>query len=251
MTRARRGERFRRERPTDYVLVVSDGIVLENVTFRYGDVFVLDDQSLTVPRGDTFVITGDHGVGKSTLLYLCAGLVPATSGRVRIGGHDADPEHASRLARAGVRRGFLFQQGGLIANMTVLANVTLPLLYHADLLGLSEAEIERKARDVLEEMGVARSDWDATPAVLSFGERRRVAIARVVVQDPNFVYFDDPDVGLDARTTRLVQRIIIEYQRDPEVTMVLATSQDSLVERLGVPPAELLMGRLQLRQRRA
>ncbi len=230
---------------------MSDGIVLENVTFRYGDVYVLDDQCLTVGRGDTFVVTGDHGMGKSTLLYLCAGLVPATHGTVRIGGHDADPEHASRLARAGIRRGFLFQQGGLIANMTVLSNVTLPLLYHADVLGLTESEIERKARDVLEEMGVARSDWEATPAVLSIGERRRVAIARVVVQSPNFVFFDEPDVGLDARTTRLVQRILGEYQRDPEVTMVVATSQDALVERLGVPPVELLMGRLENRQRRA
>jgi len=116
---------------------VQPGLVLEHASFRYGTIWVLLETSLHVSPGETLVVTGDNGVGKSTLLYLLAGLLPATTGRVLFDGHTPNVSRPSDLVRVGVRRGFVFQHGGLFANLTALDNVLLALRYHADVLQTS------------------------------------------------------------------------------------------------------------------
>jgi phospholipid/cholesterol/gamma-HCH transport system ATP-binding protein len=222
----------------------SGGVVLRDVTFRYPRFDVLTGASLEVPKGGTCVVTGANGSGKSTLLYICAGLVPVQGGVVSIGGHRPDPLHPSALTRKGIRRGFVFQEGGLLSNMNALANVALPLRYHADLLGITVAEIEARAKAALERVRVAQSDMYEIPSHLSFGVRKRVALARAIAIEPNFFYFDDPDVGLDPKTAGLVHEILCGLRDDPEVTMLVATNREMLVDRLGVPGYVLLGGRL-------
>ena len=150
--------------------------------------------------------------------------------------------------RRGVRRGFVFQEGGLLSNMNALANVALPLRYHADLFGLTIAEIEKRAKAALDRVRVSQNEMYELPAHLSFGVRKRVALARAMAIEPKFFYFDDPDVGLDARTGGLVHEILCGYRDDPDVTMLVATNREALLERLGVPGYVLLGGRLILRQ---
>jgi len=227
---------------------IRSGIELRGVTFRFPNTDVLVNASLDVPKGGTCVVTGANGAGKSTLLYICAGLVPVDRGAVTIGGHRPDPVRPSDLTRRGVRRGFVFQEGGLISSMNALANVALPLRYHADLIGLSLKDVEKRAKEALDRVRLTASQMYEIPSHLSFGVRKRVALARAIAIEPNFFYFDDPDVGLDPKTAALVHEILCGYRDDPEVTMVVATNLDILVDRLGVPGYVLLGGRLIERQ---
>jgi phospholipid/cholesterol/gamma-HCH transport system ATP-binding protein len=220
------------------------GLVVDDVSFRFGDIVVLDDESLTVEPGETLVVTGENGVGKSTLLYLCAGLLAAASGVVLLDGQRPDVVHPSALVRAGVRRGFVFQQGGLLSNLSAFANVVLALRYHADVLGLDDAAVDRRARDALARVDVARADMHALPAHLSFGVRKRVAVARALALDPNFMFVDDPDAGLDPDSARLVSDLLVACRDDPRVTLVVVTNHRGLLDRLEVRPYELSGGKL-------
>jgi phospholipid/cholesterol/gamma-HCH transport system ATP-binding protein len=179
------------------------------------------------------LVTGDNGVGKSTFLHVCAGVLKAETGRVLFNGHQASVSKPSELLRHGVRRGVVFDGGGLLSNISALANVTLGLRYHADLFGLDEREIVRRSKDALTELRVAPADFHALPAHLSVGVRKRVSIARALVQKPNFAFFDDPDAGLDATTRDVVYAILERLRDDPELTMVVTTSSRMLTERLG------------------
>lgn len=223
---------------------MKDGLWLEAASFRYGDVWVLRETELHVPPGRTLVVTGDNGVGKSTLLFLCAGLLPVTEGHVWLDGQHTLARKPSELMRHGVRRGFVFSQGGLLSNLSALSNVSLALRYHADVFGLEEPEIDARARAALTELRVAQADFHALPAHLSAGVRKRVAIARALALDPNFVFLDDPDGGLDAPTRELVYDRLERFRDDPRMTVVIATNSRALVERLGVLVMELAHGYL-------
>lgn len=223
---------------------MKDGLWLEDASFRYGNLWVLRETELHVPPGRTLIVTGDNGVGKSTLLYVCAGLLEATSGHVWLDGHHASAKKPSELMRQGVRRGFLFGQGGLMSNLSALANVTLGLRYHADLFGWDDKELTQRARDALGQLRVAQSDFHALPAHLSLGVRKRVGLARALALEPNFVFLDDPDGGLDSATRQLVYERLERFRDDSRMTVVVATNSRQLIDRLGIHPMELAHGHL-------
>lgn len=223
------------------------GVELDRVSYRYGELWVFRELSLSLARGSTLVVTGENGVGKSTLLYVAAGLTPATSGHVYLAGHAPNPNRPSELFRHGVRRGFVFYAGGLLSNATALGNVSLALRYHADVLGIDDGEVDRRAREWLSELRVTQSDFHALPAHLSVGVRRRVSLARALSISPNFLFLDDPDANLDAATRFLVYEILAQKRDDPQVTLVVTTTSPELVERLAVAPRELVHGHLMAR----
>lgn len=223
---------------------MKEGLWLEDASFRYGELWVLRETELHVPPGRTLIVTGDNGVGKSTLLYLCAGLLPATTGHVWLDGHHPTAKKPSELARQGVRRGFVFSQGGLLSNLSALANVALSLRYHADLFGIEDKDIDRRAREALTELRVAQTDFHALPAHLSAGVRKRVSIARALALDPNFVFLDDPDGGLDASTRTLVYDRLERFRDDAHMTVLIATNSRPLIDRLGGDVMELAHGHL-------
>ena len=223
---------------------MKEGLWLEDVSFRYGDLWVLRETELHVPPGRTLIVTGDNGVGKSTLLYVCAGLLNATGGHVWLDGHLAAAKKPSELMRQQVRRVFLFGQGGLLSNLSALANVTLALRYHADLFGLDEEDLNLRARQSLAELRVAQTDFHALPAHLSLGVRKRVALARALALNPNFVFLDDPDGGLDSATRNLVYERLERFRDDSGITVMIATNSRQLIDRLGIQPMELAHGHL-------
>lgn len=223
---------------------MKDGLWLEDASFRYGDLWVLRETELHVPPGRTLIVTGDNGVGKSTLLYVCAGLLDVSGGHVWLDGHHASANKPSELMRQGVRRGFLFGQGGLLSNLSALANVTLGLRYHADLFGWDEKELTQRARDALGQLRVAQTDFHALPAHLSLGVRKRVALARALALEPNFVFLDDPDGGLDSATRNLVYERLERFRDDSRMTVVIATNSRQLIDRLGIHAMELAHGHL-------
>lgn len=220
------------------------GLQLVDVSHCHGDRTILSSESFVLSPGSTLMVTGANGVGKSTLLYLCAGLVPADAGRVKLGGASVDPSRPSDMVRKGVRCGFVFQQGGLLANLSALANVALGMHYHADVFGLSERSVEERARFCLGAVGVSRRDFHALPGRLSFGICKRVALARAMAVEPNIAFFDDPDAGLDRENASVVHDILASYRDDPSVTLVVATNRLGLIERLASRMVELRDGHL-------
>lgn len=226
------------------------GISMVGASFNYGGVRVLDDTDFELPKGGTAVVTGRNGAGKSTFMYLCAGLIAPHKGAVLLDGHRADAKHPSELFRLGIRRGFVFQEGGLLSNFPALANVELPLRYHADILGLTTAQISAEAESALQRVRFERADFYSLPAHLSFGNRKRLALARALATRPNFFFFDDPDVGLDPKTAALIHEILCHHRDDPEVTMLVATNRDLLIDRLGATGYVLQGGKLRAVQTR-
>ncbi len=229
---------------SEHALAFEPGITLDRVRFGYDGKRVLDGITLDLPLGSNVVITGKNGAGKSTLLYIAAALLRPDAGTLLLGGQRVDSMLPSERFRRGLRVGFVFQEGGLLANMSAWDNVALPLRYHADVLGVSEADIEERVNANIERVGLTPSDTRQLPAHLSVGNRKRVALARALAVEPRYFFFDDPDVGLDPDTARLIHEILCAMRDDPRVTLVVGTNRALLIERLGVRGLTLTNGKL-------
>jgi ABC-type transporter Mla maintaining outer membrane lipid asymmetry ATPase subunit MlaF len=229
---------------SEHALAFEPGITLDRVRFGYDGRRTLDGITLDLPLGSNVVITGKNGAGKSTLLYVAAALLRPDAGTLLLGGQRVDSMLPSERFRRGLRVGFVFQEGGLIANLSAWDNVALPLRYHADVLGVSEADIETRVRTSLERVGLGANDVRQLPAHLSVGNRKRVALARALAVEPRYFFFDDPDVGLDPDTARLIHEILCAMRDDPRVTLMVATNRALLIERLGVRGLRLAEGKL-------
>jgi phospholipid/cholesterol/gamma-HCH transport system ATP-binding protein len=220
------------------------GLTLDRVEFDYSGHVILAGMDFELQKGASAVVTGQNGCGKSTLLYVAAGLIPPKRGTVLHAGHPVGALFPSARVQRGIRVGFVFQEGGLLANLDVMSNVSLALRYHYDVLGLDEATMVTQAEAALEAAQVSRADWFRQPAHLSFGIRKRLALARALAIKPNFFFFDDPDVGLDPRTAQVTHQILCLLRDDPEVTLLVATNRPQLIERLEVPGYRLQNGQL-------
>jgi phospholipid/cholesterol/gamma-HCH transport system ATP-binding protein len=220
------------------------GITLDRVTFGYEDAPLLNDVSWELDAGRSAVITGASGCGKSTLLQIAAGLLPPTHGTVLLAAHPMGPLLPSERVARGLRTGFVFQEGGILANLDVYSNIELALLYHQDVLGLDDDGITQRVEDALAVAQIDKAYWQTLPAHLSYGDRKRLALARAIALKPNFFFFDDPDVGMDQRTAKVTHQVLCQLRDDPDVTLLVATNRSVLVERLGVPGFRLEGGKI-------
>jgi putative ABC transport system ATP-binding protein len=179
---------------------------VEAITKRFGERTVLNAVSLALAPGDFVAITGESGVGKSTLLNVIAGLEPVDAGTVRFEGRDLaslDDDALARLRRD--RFGFVFQAFHVLPHLTVVQNVSLPLL----LRQADGAEMVAKARAQLAAVGLGGRE-QGMPRELSGGELQRVAIARALVHRPRLVLADEPTGNLDPRTATDVLQLLRE-----------------------------------------
>ncbi len=171
------------------------GIILRNAWFGYGDDPIIKGVDLRVPRGMTAVITGPNGSGKSTLLHLSAGLLPVSGevARTRRNVRRRPTPERSVPAPEYVAVS-CSKKADLLSNMNALANVALSLRYHADVLQLTIDDVEKRAKKALQRVRIHEDDFYSLPAHLSFGTRKRLALARAIALRPTFFFFDDPDV---------------------------------------------------------
>ncbi len=194
-------------------------IRFEKVTKMLGGFPVLKGVSLEVEKGEVFFIVGTSGAGKSVTLKHMVKLLTPDSGRIWVG-KDLVSEAAGRdLARIRGRFGVLFQSGALMQWMNVQNNVALPLREHTD---MSEEEMEKTVREKLALVGLEEA-LDKYPSDLSGGMRKRVALARAVIMNPEVVLYDEPTSGLDPVTSRTIDALIRKMSDELGVTSVVVT----------------------------
>ncbi len=196
--------------------------------YRLGtiDVPAVRGVSLKVNEGDYLVIVGPSGSGKSTLMHLLGCLDTPTSGNYWLRGERVADLNDSELAEIRNRRiGFVFQQFNLLAPISALRNVELPLVY----AGVPRPERKERAEAMLARLGLEK--WaQHKPAELSGGQQQRVAIARALVTNPDFVLADEPTGNLDSVASSEVMDLFDELSRDGK-TIVLITHEMDIARR--------------------
>jgi len=177
-------------------------------TLRFGERVIFQDLDLTLGEKEYLLILGKSGSGKTLLLKLCAGLIAPNQGRVKLMGLDWATAEKEELEALRKNVGFVFQDGALISNMSIFDNVALPLRYH---YRWSEAEVRRRVDEVMTLLGVDRSDDRSIPAQVSLGMRKRVALARALVLEPQLIFLDQATEGLGLQGEQEINRILREY----------------------------------------
>jgi len=184
-------------------------IVFENVSLAFDQKIVLDDISFQLERGETKAIFGVAGSGKSTILKLAMGLLKADSGRIQVLGEDITGMREEDLFTLRRKIGMVFQESALFDSLTVRENVAFRLLEEGN---ISEADVEKRVREVLSFVELEKT-IDLFPSELSGGMRRRVAIARAIISEPELLLYDSPTGGLDPVTSTTIIDLIVK-QRD-------------------------------------
>jgi phospholipid/cholesterol/gamma-HCH transport system ATP-binding protein len=195
-------------------------IALEHVSLAF-DQPVLEDVSLELFHGETVVIAGESGTGKSTILKLVLRLLIPDEGRVLINGRDVVGLSFDDALTERQRIGMVFQGAALFDSMSVYENIAYPLHEHTT---LTEDEIELIVR---EKLAFVDLDPDAVmnrlPAELSGGMKKRVGIARGMAKNPEIMLYDEPTSGLDPLTTGTITRLIMKLQRELHVTSLVVS----------------------------
>lgn len=194
-------------------------IDFRHVTKRFGSRVVLDDVSVTIEKGETFVIIGQSGMGKTVMLRHIAGLLEPDDGEVLIDG--VTMSNAAPRVRAQLREriGLLFQSGALLNWLSVGENVGLPLSEHRL---LPPDEIDRIVDDRLARLQLSDAKYKM-PSDISGGMRKRVGLARAIVKNPEIILYDEPTSGLDPVMSEVINQLILQLKRDFCVTSFVVT----------------------------
>lgn len=195
-------------------------IALEHVFLAFGDP-ILKDVSFAAIEGETIVVAGESGTGKSTILKLLLRLLVPDQGKVFIDGEEITQLNFSDALKVRQKMGMVFQGAALFDSMTVFENIAYPLREHTD---LSEDEIEARVREKLQFVDLDPDKvMEMLPSDLSGGMRKRVGIARGMANNPKIMLYDEPTSGLDPLTTATITHLIIKLQRELGVTSVVVT----------------------------
>jgi len=208
-------------------------IELQDVHKSFGSKLVLRGLSLRVEPGETFVLLGRSGTGKSVTLKTIVGLIPPDRGRVRVG--EVEITTAGRQALAAVRRqvAYLFQSGALVNWLTVRENVALPLVERRE---EPKDAIHRRVEETLKTFELIEAA-DQYPDRISGGMRKRAALCRVLVQEPAVILYDEPTAGLDPIISRTVADEIRRAQEGERSALVVTHDLDlafAVADRIGL-----------------
>ena len=195
-------------------------VEVRNLTVRFDQQTVLDDIKLKIPAGETLVLLGESGCGKTVLMKSIIGLVAPTRGRVLFDGRDLQNLSDQQLSHLRLRFGFVFQNAALFDSMTIGQNVAFPLRQHGR---FKTSQIREMVLSRLSEVGLPDSVVFKKPAELSGGMRKRVGLARALIMNPELIMYDEPTTGLDPIMSDVINELIIRTRRRNPVTSIVVT----------------------------
>jgi phospholipid/cholesterol/gamma-HCH transport system ATP-binding protein len=224
------------------VAIEKDNLIIElrGVTKRFDGRMVINRLDLPVRRGETMVIMGSSGCGKSTTLRMMIGDYLPDEGEVHIFGRNLATLKEEEMNAIRKRFGILFQSGALFNSMTVADNIALPMREHTD---LDENVIRIMVKIKLELVGL-RDFEKLMPAQLSGGMKKRVGLARAVALDPEILFYDEPTAGLDPIATAVTDQLIIDLSKKLGVTSIVVTHDMASAFRIADRMAMLYRGEL-------
>ena len=202
-------------------------VEFRDVHLSFDDKKVLDGISFTVRRGETKLILGRSGGGKSTTIRLILGLLKPDSGRILIDGEDITDYTEQEMMQVRQKIGMVFQEGALFDSLSVYDNVA----YRLHEQKIDEAEVEHEVRRMLQFVDLEDA-IDKMPDELSGGMRRRVGIARALIGNPSIVMFDEPTAGLDPPTARTICELAIKLRDLEDVSSIFVTHEMKNLEYL-------------------
>lgn len=195
-------------------------IEFRDVHLSFDDKKILNGISFTVKRGETKIILGRSGGGKSTTIRLLLGLIKPDSGQILIDGEDITNYSEPEMMEVRHKMGMVFQEGALFDSLSVYDNVA----YRLHEQGIIEEDVEPEVRRMLQFVDLEDA-IDKMPSELSGGMRRRVGIARALVGDPKIVMFDEPTAGLDPPTARTICELAIKLRDLEDVSSIFVTHE--------------------------
>jgi phospholipid/cholesterol/gamma-HCH transport system ATP-binding protein len=195
-------------------------IEFRNVTMIFDDRNILNNLSFKVMKGETKIILGGSGSGKSTTIKLVLGLLKPDSGQILVDGEDITNYGEAEMMKVRKKIGMIFQEGALFDSLSVYENVAFKL--HEQ--GVPEADVENEVRRMLRFVNLEEA-IDKMPSELSGGMRRRVGIARALVGDPKIVMFDEPTAGLDPPTARTICELAMKLRDLEDVSSIFVTHE--------------------------
>lgn len=219
-------------------------IKISNLTVAFEGRTVIDGIDLTVEEGESLVLLGKNGSGKSVILKAVAGLLDYYGGNIRINSHDTaaffrDRDRGAAGGLDDFRLAYVFQKGGLFDSMNVFDNVAFGLRR----LGVSEDEAAALVRDSLARVGLRGSD-DKIPSELSGGMQKRVGLARAVCMNPNIILYDDPTAGLDPILSDAIADLILEIRSSLSASSITVTHDLKVAEKIADRIALLYNGKI-------
>jgi len=200
-------------------------IEFRDVYLSFDDKKILNGISFTVRRGETKIILGRSGGGKSTTIRLILGLLKPDSGEILIDGEDITDYTEVEMMEVRKKIGMVFQEGALFDSLSVYDNVA----YRLHEQGLKEEEVEKEVRRMLQFVELEDA-IDKMPSELSGGMRRRVGVARALIGDPQIVLFDEPTAGLDPPTARTICELAIKLRDLEDVSSIFVTHEMNNLE---------------------
>lgn len=215
-------------------------IRLRGVHKAFGKTVVLEGLDLDIERGRTTVVIGPSGTGKSVLLKHIVGLLRPDRGEVWFDDRRVDQLDESELVAVRMRIGFLFQGGALFDSMDVRGNICFPLREHTK---LTREEMDRRCAKVLSLVGMEGVE-SMMPADLSGGQRKRVALARAIVLEPDVVLYDEPTTGLDPMRADVINELIITLADHLGITSIVVTHDMASANRVADRMVMLYDGRI-------
>ena len=214
---------------------------VQNLVKNFGEKKVLTGIDLEVQKGESIVILGGSGSGKSVLIKIIATLISPTSGSIKIDGEEVSNISAKKRDKLMEKFGFLFQGGALFDSLTIWENIAFRLLYQQK---MNKKEAREIAMQKLRAVGLSEKTADLLPSELSGGMQKRASLARAIAANPEIIFFDEPTTGLDPIMADVINDLIIANSKELGATTITITHDMHSARKIADKIAMLYEGKI-------